>query len=302
MNGETTARAKVMLSMVVEQGRSFAEAGARFGLTRSTAERAVKRLVADAYELPADRPDEAPAAFLKRIAPIRTEVLSACLAHTPYTKQAARSVLTSLDIDGGVELLRSRSQNANRDVALLLVLLGTGAKPIEIARLQVRDYLDSTGAVRSIAEMPAAATANGQSRAIHFTSSRVRSAVDDYLVERQRRGLGVGESSTYRGLDPLSGLFLTDKGQAFEVHPRGANDPRLVCRLILSTYQTIFKRAGWPGYTAQAARRQVARGLCERGADVAEVGQLLGIALRSSVRRLLKAPAVTVDAISRDLV
>ena len=72
MNGETTARAKVMLSMVVEQGRSFAEAGARFGLTRSTAERAVKRLVADAYELPADRPDEAPAAFLKRIAPIRT--------------------------------------------------------------------------------------------------------------------------------------------------------------------------------------------------------------------------------------
>jgi hypothetical protein len=49
--------------------------------------------------------------------------------------------------------VRLRSENANRDVALIYVLFCTGAKPIEIARLEVRDYLNSDGSIRERSEM-----------------------------------------------------------------------------------------------------------------------------------------------------
>ena len=92
-------------------------------------------------------------------------------------------------------------------MALIFVLFCTGAKPIEIARLEVRDYLNRDGSVRESSEMRSEAAVNRRSRPLFFTSSRTRAAVDAYLIERARRKLGVAGSGAtgdgaYRGLDP----------------------------------------------------------------------------------------------------
>jgi hypothetical protein len=48
------------------------------------------------------------------------------------------------------------------------------------------------------------------------------------------------------------------------------------CRLMIATLRSIFTRAGWIGVTSQSARRVVARRLADKGADGAQVGELLG--------------------------
>ena len=73
---------------------------------------------------------------------------------------------------------------------MLLVLLSTAAKPLEIARLVVGDYLTEDGLVREESVMRADAAINGKQRPLFFASTKVVAAVDAYLEERVRRGQG----------------------------------------------------------------------------------------------------------------
>lgn len=302
MKRETLEKAKVMLAMVLGDGATFVAAGEAFDVGRSTAERTVKKLlnaVARDVEIPG-MDGEMPMS-LQRLRQVKAEVLAAVAAWEP-SSSVRNFVLTADELAAGVARVRSRSENANRDVALVFVLLSTGAKPIEIARLQVRDYLNADGSVRANSEFREAVTTNGKSRPLHFTSARVCEAIDSYLTERRRRGIGTESPLAYRGLDPESGLFLTESGRSFEITPRSATDKRLTCRLMISTFRTIFVRAGWPGFTAQAARQNVARGLSGRGADADQVGRLLGLTSQRAVKRLLQGTRPPLEVLTRDLV
>ena len=146
---------------------------------------------------------------------------------------------------------------------------------------------------------------NGRGRPLFFTSSRACAAVDAYLVERSRRKLGIAGSSgdgAYRGLDPRSALFLTETGRRFEVTDRGPDDSRATCRLMIATLRSIFTRAGWIGVTSQSARRVVARRLADKGADGAQVGELLGLSSPRAVRRLLGTDRRPLETLARELV
>ena len=149
---------------------------------------------------------------------------------------------------------------------------------------------------------------NGRGRPLFFTSVRARTAIDAYLAERVRRQLGVVAASVasdafrYRGLDPLSALFLTETGKHFEVTQRGRDDPRATCRLMIATLRMIFKRAGWTGMTSQSARRVVARRLTVNGADGAQVGELLGLSSTRAVRRLLADERLPLETLARELI
>lgn len=302
MKRETFEKAKSMLAMVLGDGDTFVAAGEAFGVGRSTAERTVKKLlteVARDVEIPGMDGD-APMS-LQRLRQVKDEVLAAVAAWEP-SSNVRDFVLSAEDLGAGVARVRSRSENANRDIALIFVLLSTGAKPIEIARLQVRDYLNADGSVRTNSELRDMVTTNGKCRPLHFTSARVREAIDSYLTERRRRGIGTVVDQSYRGLNPESGLFLTESGRPFEITARSANDKRLTCRLMISTFRTIFLRAGWPGFTAQAARQNVARRLTGRGADVDQVGRLLGLTSQRAVKRLLQGARPPLETLTRDLV
>ena len=301
MKQETLEKAKVMLGMVLGEGATFVAAGKAFGVGRSTAERTVKKLLHEVtrdVDIPG-MDGETPMS-LQRLRQIKTQVLAAVMSWEPNSK-VRTFVLTPEQLAGGVSRVRSRSENANRDVALVFVLLSTGAKPIEIARLQVSDYLNADGSVRVNSELRASATTTGRSRPLHFTSTRVCEAIDCYLTERRRRGIGTGAAPSFRGLDPQSGLFLTESGRSFEITARSASDNRLTCRLMIATFRIIFFRAGWPGFTAQAARQNFARGLSGRGADADQVGRLLGLTSNRAVKRLLQGTRPPLEVLTREL-
>ena len=179
--------------------------------------------------------------------------------------------------------------SCKRDTALLLVLLSTAAKPLEVARLVVSDYLTEDGAVREHSTMRATAAINGKARPLLFASAKVVAAVDAYFEERVRRGQGTETSTKYRGLDPNSRLFLTGNGREMPIKvrmtPRGR---QYRCGVILDIYRRIFARAGLKGVSALCARRTVAERLTERGCDVDQIGAVLGLIERNAVRHLIR--------------
>ena len=309
MKPETITKARTMLASVLRDGLSYREAGAPFGLGRSTVERSIKGLVLEvAREHGIPELDEDGLSCLPRLKQFREPVLRAVDEYTPVQPRRKRVTMLEPDeIAAGANRVRLRSENAHRDVALVYVLFCTGAKPIELARLEVRDYLNPDGSVRERSEMRAQTAVNGRTRPLFFTSSRACAAIDAYLVERRRRRLGVAGpratcSEGYRGLDPASALFLTEGGWPFEIGERGPNDQRETCRLMIATLRSIFKRAGWTGVTAQSARRVVARRLADKGADGAQVGEVLGLSTARAVRRLLGSNRRPLESLARELV
>jgi integrase len=309
MKPETIVRATTLLHSVLQDGATYREAGAPYGLGRSSVERTIKALVLQvARERGIPALDEDALVSLTRLRQFRKPVLQAVRDYTPGESTPTRTTLGPEEIVAGANRVKRRSENPHRDVALIFVLFCTGAKPIEIARLEVRDYLNPDGSVRECSEMRPEAAVNQRIRPIFFTSPRVRAAVDAYLAERSHKGLGVASGSNaagapgYRGLDPFSAVFLTETGKRFEVTGRGPDDPRGTCRHMIATLRLIFKRAGWTGVTSQSARRAIAGWLTDKGADRAQVGEVLGLSSTRSVRRLLTTDRRPLDTLARELV
>ena len=136
--------------------------------------------------------------------------------------------------------------------------------------------------------MRADAAINRTRRPLFFASTKVVAAIDAYLEERVRRGQGIKNPSTYRGLDPESKLFLTGDGHAMPIKVRSVGNRRHYrCGVILDIYRRIFARAGLKGVSALSARRTMAERLLDRGCDVDQVGVVLGLKKRNSVRNLI---------------
>lgn len=309
MKPETIAKARTMLASILQDGLNYREAGAPFGLGRSSVERLTKALVQEvARERGIPDLDEDGLSCLPRLRQFREPVLRALAEYPPAQPRRKQIKLLEPDeIAAGASRVRQRSENAKRDVALIYLLFCTGAKPIEIARLEVRGYLNADGSVRECSEMRSETAANGRGRPLFFTSARTCAAVDAYLAERHRRRHGIaGPRSTtvdvYRGLDPASALFFTEGGWPFEIGQRSPTDRRTICRGMIATLRSIFKRAGWTGVTAQSARRVVARRLTDKGADRAQVGEVLGLSSSRAVRRLLVSDRRPLETLARELV
>jgi len=209
-------------------------------------------------------------------------------------------LLSDADIARAVEQTRLRSPTPTRDVALLYVLLATGARPLEIARLEIRDYLAADGSVIEESVMRHDVAVTGKARPLFFASGKATQSIDRYLLERRQRRLGTSHGAEFRGFEPRSRLFLSDMGAPFEIVRIGEN--RYLCRGIQHAYRTIFRRTGIPGISALRARRTLAARMLERGADEEQIGTVLGIGEKRAVRDLLPRRPEHLHAVVRELV
>jgi hypothetical protein len=302
-----SASKSIAIMEAVLSGETYESVAASIGMTRTAVERRVKVLACelqlvvgvvgvDEYAVPT-------VALLRERRDSYLEALSHYHpGHAPWRRDTVL-VVTDKDIDLLVERTQQTSSYAQRDVALLLVLFSTAAKPLEIARLDVRDYLNHDGSVRKESLLREEAAIGGKARPLFFQTARTNAAIDRYLEERLRRGHGVTTSHAYRGLQPYSRLFLTDEGGAMPIRLRQFGMQRhQVCGVILDTYRKLFARAGFRGLTAMTARRTVAHKLKERGLGNQDIGKLLGLKQRNSVRKLLYKPRQPLQVATRHLV
>lgn len=192
--------------------------------------------------------------------------------------------LTEEEVIAGARHICARARRPQEDLVLYYLIFATGARPLEIARLEVRDYLYVTGAVRRVSAFREDAALDGCRRPLCFFSDRLDAALDAYLERRLRDQQGVGEVGQYRGLDPRSRLVVSETGDGFKVEVYGEEGQRRYrSRAMQETYRKLFRYAGIQKATALTARCTVADRLYARGADKSMVEMLLGISTQSAI-------------------
>ncbi len=294
-----------MLKAVV-RGETYVTVAARVGKSRTAVERRIKTVAAQLSKVAGIQGlNEEGAAFVRRLRLHRDAILMALESFDPTLSCKSREacILSNEEIAQAVLRIKGRSNRPWHDIALFYVLFATGARPLEIARLEVRDYLDADGHVRRESQMRVEVAITRKPRSLYFTSTRLDEVLTLYLQERRALNLGVHTATTYRGLDPDSRLFLSATGEGFKVTPYGkAGQMRFLCRPILETYDKLFRYAEIKDVSARSARRTVVSRLYERGADEDQVGLILGISERSAVRALLSRPKPTIAVLVDELI
>jgi integrase len=278
----------------VLDGERYEVVANRQGISRSAVERRVKALaVRLTHAVGVEGLQESGAAFVKRLRLHREAILQALEQFDPaqVSSQRVARVLAAEEVDLGARRVRSRSTRPLHDLALYYLPFATGLRPLEVARLELGDYLLEDGSVRRESRVRADVAINGRERPLFFNHRRLDEALGAYLDERLRAGHAAGTDGRWRGLAPCSPLFL---GAAGEVYPITANggegQHRHVCRPLLEIYRKIFRQADVPGLCTQSARLTLMARMYERGADEDQVGMVLGIADRSAVREQLPRP------------
>jgi len=286
---DLVAESVEMLKAVID-GDTYATVAVRFGVTRTAVERRIKAI---AKEL--NRSVGIEGLNDKGIA------LADFVPAKPYGPRAVR-IVSPAELAQALALVRARSHQSWHDQALFYMLFVTGARPLEIARFEVRDYLMPDGRVRCESELRSEAAINGKARPLHFQSTNLDALLGPYLQERFEQGLELGEQDAYRGLNPRSRLFLSPTGCGFVITPYGTGrQRRYLCRAILEAYRKLFRYAELEGVTSLSVRHTVAARLFERGADEDQVGLLLGIAQRSAVRELMPRRRPTLSELADGL-
>ena len=297
-------RSVAMLRAVVE-GETYEVVAARFGLSRTAVERRIKRVAVELSKTAGVAGlNEDGAAFVRRLRTHRDAILAALpLFRAPQRPMPHGSrILGPDEIVQAARRIKVRSSRPAHDLALFYLLFATGARPLEIARLEVQDYLEVDGGVRCESRIRAGVAISGKPRALFFTSTLLNEAMDAYLLERRSRGLGVGGTDSYRGLDPQSRLFLSPSGEGYRICPYGeTGQRRFLCRPMIETCSRLFRYGGLHGASALSARRTLVHRLDERGADEGQIGSLLGIGQRSAVRIMLAKQKPGIDTLVKDL-
>jgi integrase len=300
-----TALAVEMLRAVID-GRTYESVAADLGITRTAVERRVKSVaIRLCREVGIEGMNDGATAFVRRLRERREAILSALERFEPGARPASSRgrVMSTDEIARAVARIRGRSTQPARDVALFYTLFVTSARPLEIARLRVCEYLSADGDVRRESELPAEVSISGRSRPLYFASRKLDDALDVYLAERAGLGHGVTRARGYRGLDPASPLFLSATGEGFRITPYGTGGRRrCLCRQILETYRKLFRYAGLEWATTLSIRRTVVARLYDRGADEEQVALVLGISERSAVREQFPRARPSIASLVRELV
>lgn len=302
---ESAARSIEMLKAVID-GDTYDAVAARFGVTRTAVERRIKSIaVRLSKAVGIDGMNEEGVTFVHRLRQHRGAIMIAVAEFElpkPYGPRQTRIVSTE-EIAQAVRRIKGRSNRPWHDQALFCMLFATGARPLEIARLEVRDYLNADGTVNCESEMRVEVAIAGKPRPLYFASSRLDELLAPYLQERLDQELGLGVPGLFRGLEPRSRLFLSPTGEGFKVTPYGeVGQRRYLCRAILETYRKLFRYSELEGVTALSVRHTVVSRLYDRGADEDQVGLLLGISQRSGVRELLPRRQPTISELVEELI
>lgn len=300
-----TRRSIEMLKAVLD-GETYEAVANQAGVTRTAVERRIKAVASQlSRRVGIEGLNADAAAFVLRLRERRTAILAALETFepaVPYGPRASR-IVSNEELAQGAQRIRGRSSRPWHDQALFLLPFATGARPLEIARLEVRDYLNADGSVRVASEMRSEVANSGRARPLYFTSARLDAALDRYLAERLAEGLGLGDPAAYRGLDPRSPLFLSAGGEGFKiVVQRQGRQCRYLCRSIQETFRKLFRYAELTHVTPLSVRLTLATRLYERGADEEQVGLLFGISGRGAVRELFPRPRPPVSELVRELI
>lgn len=214
------------------------------------------------------------------------------MAKTPYVEDARLKHLLKVSAISG--------ESRERNVALLMVIYGTGMMLTEVARLRVSAYLKDDGSLLEKSKIAAEIAYNGKERPLWWSNTKVVNAIDKYLAYRVESGHGITtRKAAYRGLDPESPLFLTGDGKPYRLTTRKTSTGAISysCDSMSQLFRKLHSQAGIEGASAMSGRRTFAVRLHRLGSDLRHINELLGHETLTATKRLIDADPVRLGAI-----
>lgn len=296
----------VAMLLDILDGKNYEQVAQLHGMSRSAVERRIKLAalhVARSCSIPGLNERS-----IKSVRRLRDggDALRAALKQVQAPvqgKQERAPILSEPEIEAGAKRIRARCPKRPELLVLYYLLFATGARPLEIARLKVRDYLDADGNVRQASVLRAEVTITSRERPVFFRSKRLNDALEAYLAERRKRGWGLDVEGRYRGLDPESGLLLAKDGSDYPITLEDEGGIRqFTCNAIKEDYRRVFRYAEIGHVSARTARNIFADRVYARGGDETHVSRLLGIASLSAVRAQFPRRIPALEDVILDLV
>jgi len=262
-----------------------------FGLTKSAVSQKVRMLATNLQQIVGvvgvDEDESPTAALIRHHGDAYLEALEHFVPDAASIWRGRVTELANCRLDQHIAKIARHSRCVQRDTALLLILFATAAKPLEIAQLEVRDYLDEFGEVRLHSSVRSEIAVNGKARPLLFCDPELIAAIDAYLALRRTEDKATHDPSSYRSLQPHSRLFLSRDGNPMTVKRSGPGSQHLVCKEIHEIYRRIFAHGGHSGINTAMARRLAARRLHLGGANAEDIGAALGVK-KLAVYKLLR--------------
>lgn len=204
---------------------------------------------------------------------------------------AKPQIVEDKELDHLIKVTRATTEpHALRNVALIYTIFGTGMMPSEAASLKVENYMNSQGVPLNDTEISADIAFNGRARPLMWTNKKLVAAIDAYLAKRIEQGLGVElNSSSYRGLDPGSPLFLAKGGEgfSFRVTKRNGKTYR-ACASLTNLLNKLIAGAGLEGCNTSSARRTLAVKLHRKHVDLRTINEILGQSSLTATKHLVQ--------------
>ena len=211
MSAESVTKSIQMLKGILD-GKTYVAIAQESGLSRSAVEQRVKALARELQTVVGVvQVDEDDMPTVQGMRARKDNYLEALEHYHPQRVVNARKgprALTSEDIERAVAMIRQHSKCSNRDVALLLVLFATAAKPWRSQGSKYGDYLTADGSVREESVMRADAAINGQERPLFFASTTVVAATGRLFGRKGAARAGHQEPGrSIEGLIRTAGCF-----------------------------------------------------------------------------------------------
>lgn len=174
------------------------------------------------------------------------------------------------------------SRHPERDCLAILMTHCAGLRVTELARLEVRDVLWTTGRLREEVQLRAEITKNCKSRTVFLTNPTLREAAEAWIKLRQAKSLGTDLlREQFRGLSPYTSFILTHKGRGFELVckrrtlPDGREATYWAADALEARFRELYRAAGI-ATSSHSGRRTFASALLRKGVTLEQAAILLG--------------------------
>jgi len=176
----------------------------------------------------------------------------------------------------------SRGDLGRRNVAITLMLFGSGMRINEVAQLKVKDIYRPDGELKKTFVIPAKYTKTKKSRVAYIVAPIHRQAIEYWRRQRIEESAMLASDGSYGNISGQSPLFLSKKGTwrkfAFNkkcYETKSGTKEVLVCSSLENLMRDILKGAGIQGGSSHSGRRTLASWLDRQGCDLELIRYIL---------------------------
>jgi integrase/recombinase XerD len=173
----------------------------------------------------------------------------------------------------------SKGDLGKRNVAITMMLFGSGLRINEVAQLTVRDVFRSNGELKKTFIVPAKYTKTNKSRIAYIVVPQQRQALETWRKQRLSDNGMLADDRVYGGLRGDSPLFFSKKSgwRKFALNSKKykviIDDKKviketLVCNSLENLMKDILKGAGIQGGFSHSGRRSLSTWLDRKGCSL----------------------------------